>query len=72
MLRKPEGRREASRTVEHTPPASNGTEQRLDLLLDEVKALRADIARQVPPPPDGEVALREPLPGGGQKRDRRP
>jgi hypothetical protein len=40
---------------------ANGTEERLDDLIDEIKGLRADLARQQPaPPPEGQVELREP------------
>jgi hypothetical protein len=42
---------------------ANGTDQRLDLLLDEIRGLRADLAAAKEPtePQDGEtVALREP------------
>lgn len=42
-------------------PPINGMEQRLDLLLDEIRGLRADLARRAPAPPeDGSIELREP------------
>lgn len=44
--------------------AANGTDQRLDLILDELRALRAVLAPAARPEPrDGEtVELREPRP----------
>jgi hypothetical protein len=41
-------------------PAANGTDERLDALLDEIRALRQDLATRAPVPPAGQVALREP------------
>lgn len=46
-------------------PAANGTDERLDALLDEIRALRQDLASRPPAPPEGQVVLREPaLPDG--------
>jgi hypothetical protein len=51
-------------------PAANGTDERLDVLIDEFKALRVLLDRRASPPPDGEVALREPAPPpGSPQRD---
>jgi hypothetical protein len=50
--------------VDHIPPAVNGTEARLDALIDEVRALRDDLARRGAPPPDGQIELREPAATG--------
>lgn len=51
-------------------PACNGTDERLDALIDEIKALRADLAPRPPAAPDGQVALREPAaPPGSAQRD---
>jgi hypothetical protein len=60
-------------------PAANGTDERLDALIDEIRALRQDLAARAPSPPDGQVVLREPAPPDGpsessgrhQKRGRR-
>ncbi len=44
-------------------PAINGGEQRLDAILEELRALRAEIAAlrpQTPEPPAGTMELREP------------
>jgi hypothetical protein len=44
------------------PPPINGTEQRLDLLIGEIRALRSQLAPAAKPEPaDGEtIELREP------------
>lgn len=53
-------------------PAVNGTETRLDLLIDEITALRALLTpADVPEPKDGEtVELREPAPAKPAKAKR--
>jgi hypothetical protein len=40
-------------------PPVNGTDERLDLLIDEIRGLRADLKAQSPTP-EGQVELREP------------
>jgi hypothetical protein len=44
--------------VPEFPPAATGTELRLDAILAELRALRAE--RRPPEPPAGAVELREP------------
>jgi hypothetical protein len=56
-------------------PPANGTDERLDALIDEIKALRVTLDRQAPvapPAPDGQVALREPAPPHGSARRYQP
>lgn len=50
------------------PPAINGTEQRLDAILAELRGQRA--AREPAAPPEGTEELREPAASPAAKRKR--
>lgn len=52
-----------------TPPPTNGIEQRLQLILEELQALRALLTPPAPPP-DAPIVLKEPAADGRNVRTR--